>query len=136
MVSIPGDGGKCALFSGIFGMAASFEFLKKDYVRKNSKEAREKAETEQENAIRKRKEERKEQEKRIAESRNEDTDTVSISESGKATLDEKTFSAQTGADNGISVEETEDAVKKEPVIYTKTGEAASPEPRATLSVSV
>ncbi len=29
MVSIPGDGGKCALFSGIFGMAASFEFLKR-----------------------------------------------------------------------------------------------------------
>ncbi len=58
VVSIPGDGGKCALFSGIFEMAASFEFLEKDCGRKNSKEAREKAKTEQENAIQKRREQR------------------------------------------------------------------------------
>ena len=86
MVSIPEDGGKCALFSGIFGI--------------------------------------------------EDTDTVSISESGKAALDEKTDSVQTGADNGVSIEETADAVKTEPVIYTKTGEALKPESGTNLSVSV
>ena len=66
----------------------------------------------------------------------EDTDTVSISESGKAALDEKTDSVQTGADNGVSIEETADAVKTEPVIYTKTGEALKPESGANLSVSV
>ena len=43
-------------------------------MKEDAKEAREKAKTEQENAIRKRKEEREELEKRIAESRNEDTD--------------------------------------------------------------
>ena len=102
----------------------------------DAKEAREKAKTEQENAIRKRKEEREEQEKRIAESRNGDTDTVSVSESGKAALDGKTDSVQTGADNGISVEETADAVKMEPVIYTKTGEALKSESGTNLSVSV
>ena len=91
---------------------------------------------EQENAIRKRKEEREELEKRIAESRNEDTDTVSISESGKAALDEKTDSVQTGTDNGIFVEEAEDAVKTEPVIYTKTGEALKLESGTNLSASV
>ena len=77
-----------------------------------------------------------EQEKRIAESRNEDTDTVSISESGKAALDEKTDSVQTGADNDVSIEETADAVKTEPVIYTKTGETLKPESGTNLSVSV
>ncbi len=102
----------------------------------DAEEAREKAKTEQENAIRKRKEEREELEKRIEESRNEDTDTVSISESGKVALDEKTDSVQTGADNGVSIEETADAVKTEPVIYTNTGKAVRPEPDATLSVSV
>ena len=40
------------------------------------------------------------------------------------------------ADNGISIEETADAVKTEPVIYTKTGEALKPESGANLSVSV
>ncbi len=103
-------------------------------MKEEAKEAREKAKTEQENAIQKRKEEREKLEKRIAESRNGDTDTVSISENGKAALDEKTNSVQTGADNGISVEETADAVKTEPVIYTKTGEASKPESGTNLFV--
>ena len=107
-----------------------------DKAEEDAKEAREKAKTEQENAIQKRREEREELEKRIAESQNEDTDIVSISERGKAALDEKTDSAQIGADNGVSIEETADAVKTEPVIYTKTGESAGPEPGANLSVSV
>ena len=105
-------------------------------MKEEAKEAGEKAKTEQENAIRKRKEVREEQEKRIAESRNEDTDTVSISESGKAALDEKTDSVQTGADNGVSIEETADTVKTEPVIYTKTGETLKPESGTNLSVLV
>ena len=105
-------------------------------MKEDAKEAREKAKAEQENAIQKRREEREELEKRIAESQNEDTDIVSISERGKAALDEKTDSVQTGADNGISVEETADAVKMEPVIYTKTGEALTPESGTNLSVSV
>jgi hypothetical protein len=29
VAAIPEDGGKCALFSGIFGMVASFGFLKR-----------------------------------------------------------------------------------------------------------
>jgi len=51
-------------------------------------------------------------------------------------LDGKTDSVQTGADNGISVEETADAIKMEPAIYTKNGEKAESESSANFSVSV
>ena len=135
--------GDTAVMERAMGYVGEFADKAEDYQKKaekgmkeDAKEAREKAKTEQENAIRKRKEEREELEKRIAESRNEDTDTVSISESGKAALDGKTDSVQTGADNGISAEKTADAVKMEPVIYTKTGESVGPEPGANLSVSI
>lgn len=135
--------GDTAVMERAMGYVGDFAEKAEDYQKKaekgmkeDAKEAREKAKTEQENAIRKRREEREELEKRIAESRNEDTDTVSIRESGKAAVDEKTDSVQTGADNGIPVEKKVDAVKTEPVIYTKTGESAGPEPGANLSVSV
>ena len=121
--------GDTAVMERAMGYVGDFAEKAEDYQKKaekgmkeDAKEAREKAKTEQE--------------KRIAESWNEDTDTVSISESGKAALDKKTDSVQTGADNGVSIEETADAVKTEPVIYTNTGKAARPEPDATLSVSV
>ena len=135
--------GDTAVMERAMGYACDFADKAKDYqkttkkgMEEDAKEAREKAKTEQENAIRKRKEEREEQEKRIAESRNGDTDTVSISESGKAALDGKADSVQAGADNGISVEETADAVKMEPVIYTQNGEKAESESGANFSVSV
>ena len=51
-------------------------------------------------------------------------------------MNEKTDSVQTGTDNGIFVEEAEDAVKTEPVIYTKTGEALKLESGTNLSASV
>lgn len=135
--------GDTTVMERAMGYVGDFAEKAEDYQKKaekgmkeEAKEAGEKAKTEQENAIRKRKEEREEQEKRIAESRNEDTDTVSISESGKAALDKTADLVQTGADNGISVEETADAVKTEPVIYTKIGEALKPESGTNLSVSV
>ena len=37
---------------------------------------------------------------------------------------------------GMKEDATVDVVKMEPVIYTKTGESAGPEPGANLSVSV
>ena len=135
--------GDTAVMERAMGYVGDFAEKAADYQKKaekgmeeDAKEAREKAKTEQENAIRKRKEEREEQEKRIAESRKEDTDTVSISENGKAALDGKTDSVQTGADNGISVEETADAIKMEPAIYSKSGEKAEFESGANFSVFV
>ena len=121
--------GDTAVMERAMGYVGDFAEKAEDYQKKadkgmkeEAKEAREKAKTEQE--------------KRIAESRNEDTDTVSISESGKAALDKKPDSVQTDADNGGSIEETADAVKTESVIYTKTGEALKSESGANLSVSV
>ena len=121
--------GDTAVMERAMGYVGDFAEKAEDYQKKaekgmkeDAKEAKEKAKTEQE--------------KRIAESRNEDTDTVSISESGKAALDKKPDSVQTDADNGVSIEETADAVKTEPVIYTKTGEALKPESGTNLSVSV
>ena len=53
----------------------------------------------------------------------------------KAALDGKTDSVRIGADNGISVEETVNAIKMEPVIYTKTGEAFKSESGTNISAS-
>lgn len=135
--------GDTAVMERAMGYVGEFADKAQDYQQKaekgmkeDAKEAGEKAKTEQENAIQKRREERDELEKRIAEIRKEDTDTVSISESGKTALDEKTDPVQTDADNGISEEKTADVKKTEPVIYTKTGEASKPEPGMNLFVSV
>ncbi len=135
--------GDTAAMERAMGYAGDFTDKAEEYqkvtekgMKEDAKEAREKAKTEQENAIQKRREEREELEKRIAESQNKDTDTVTISERGKAALDEKTDSVQAGADNGISAEKTVDAVKTEPVIYMKTGESAGSDPGANLSVSI
>lgn len=135
--------GDTAVMERAMGYAGDFADKAEDYqkttekgMKEDAKEAREKAKTEQENAIQKRREQREEMEKKIAESRNGDTDTVSISERGKAAKDGKTDSVQTGADNGISAEETADAIEMEPAIYSKSGEKAEFEPGVNFSVSV
>ena len=135
--------GDTAVMERAMGYVGEFADKAEDYQKtaekgmmEDAREAREKAKAEQEKVIQKRKEERKEQEKRIAESRNGDTDTVSISESGKAASDGKSASLQAGTDNDMSVEETVDASKMEPVIYTKTGETAKLEPSTNISVSI
>ncbi len=135
--------GDTAVMERAMGYAGEFADKAEDYqkiteegMKEDAREAREKAKAEQEKAIQKRKEEREEQEKRIAESRKGDTDTVSISESGKEASDEKSVSVQTGTDNDISAEETVDAGKMEAVIYTKTGETAKPESSSNFTISV
>lgn len=118
------------------GKAEEYQKKAEEGMKEDAKEAREKAELEQENAIRKRKEEREELEKRIAESRNENGDTVEISESQKAIWSEDINPDQTGTDSKVSAKEAEDTVKMKPVIYTKTGEAVQLEPGANIAVSV
>ena len=129
--------GDTAVMERAMGYVGEFADKAKDYQKKaekgmveDAKEAREKAKTEQENAIRKHKEEREEMEKRIDKSWNGDMETVSISESGKSTP------IQTGTDSSISTEETAKAMKVEFVIYTKTGEASRSESGTNISVSV
>ena len=135
--------GDTAVMERAMGYASDFADKAEDYqkttekgMKEDAKEAREKAKAEQENAIQKRREQREELKKRIEENRKGNTDAISISESEKATLDGKTDSVQTGANNDISVEETADAIKMEPVIYTKTGEASKSESGMNISVLV
>ena len=101
-------------------------------MKEDAKEAREKAKVQRDEAIRKRRDEREKLEERIEESRNADTNTdiVEISEEGKVLLKDNI-----GLDSTVSAETTPDAVR-EPVIYTKTGETASAEQEANISVSV
>ena len=135
--------GDTAVMRRAMGYASDFADKAEDYqkttekgMKEDAKEAREKARAEQENAIQKRREQREELEKRIEENRKGNTDAISISESEKATLDGKTDSVQPGADNGISAEETVDAIRMEPVIYSKSGEKAEFESGANFSVFV
>jgi len=101
-------------------------------MKKDAEETRKIAEEQREEAIQKRREEREELEERIEENRNADanTDTVEISEEGKVLLKDNIDSDSTGADGTKT-----DAIK-EPVTYTKTGEAVPSEQGASISVSV
>lgn len=135
--------GDTAVMERAMGYVGEFAEKAEDYRKKaekgmeeEAKEAKEKAKTERDNAIRKRREEREEMEKKIAENRKEDTDTVSISESGMAALDGRDKPVPNGTDSGMPVEGAADTVKAEPVIYRKTGEAAGPESGVNISVSV
>lgn len=98
-----------------------------------SKEVREKAEADRENAVQTRREEQEESWQRAEEAKNRKTDTLEISESGKAV-----WSGEAGlcaAEGGVSVEAAAPARTK-PVIYTKTGEAGQGRPEAEAEFSV
>lgn len=101
-------------------------------MKKDAEETRRIAEEQREEAIQKRREEREKLEERIEENRNADTntDTVEISEEGKVLLKDST-----DMDNTAS-SETKTDVAKEPVTYTKTGEAVPAEQESNISVSV
>lgn len=140
--------GDTATMERAMGYVGEFSDKAEDYQKKaekgmkeDAKAARDKAKAEQEEAARRRKEEREEQEKRIEESKNKDTDTVSISEGGKAAQSGNSGSNQACADqdstdSGISGKEITDSVKPEPVIYTNNGEPLKSESGANLSVSI
>ena len=99
----------------------------------DAKEAKEKAELARENVIEKRREEQEAFEKKIAAEKAQDTDTIEISTDGKVMLKECVDS-----DRDVTIEPTTDVVKKEPVIYTQSGETIQSQPQTggTVSVSV
>lgn len=107
----------------------------------DAKEAREKAELQREEAVRKRREEREKLEAKMEESRNADTNTktkeiegqiLEISEEGKVLLKDNQGTDAAGAETGAV---KSDAVK-EPVTYTKAGDAVPMEQETSFSVSV
>ena len=110
------------------GYADEFSGKAEDYkseadkgMEEDARETREKAKLQREEAIQKRREEREKLEERIEGNRNADTntDTVEISEEGKALLKDNVDSGSIGSD------EIKMDVVKEPVTYTKTGETVS-----------
>ena len=92
----------------------------------------EKAEADREAAIQKRREELEELEKKTGENRDENADSIEISEDGRVLLKENG-----GSDSTVLDVTASDTVSPEPVIYTKSAGAANkPEPGMHISVSV
>ena len=100
----------------------------------DAKEARKKAELQREEAVQKRREEHEKLEAKIEENRNADTnaDTVEISEEGKVLLKDNLDTDAVGVETDVV---KSDAVK-EPVTYTKAGDAVPMEQETSISVSV
>lgn len=100
----------------------------------DAKEAREKAELQREEVVQKCGEEREKLEAKIEENRNADsnTDIVEISEEGKVLLKDNLDMDAVGVETDVV---KSDAVK-EPVTYTKAGDAVPMEQETSISVSV
>lgn len=94
-------------------------------MKEDAKEAREKEKAELEEAVQRRRAEREKFEEKMEENK---VDTLDVSEEGKLLLKDDMKA------NQINVSETDTV--KEPVIYTKTGEASQTEQSAIISVSV
>ncbi len=133
--------GDTATMERAMGYAGDFSDKVEEYkaeaekgMKEDAKEAKEKAKLQQEEAIRKRKEEREKSEEAIEENRNvnTDADTVKLSREGKALVKNNPDTHTTDAGTDVT---KSDAVK-EPVTYTKVGEAVSMEQGTSISVSV
>jgi len=99
----------------------------------DAKEAKEKAKLEREEAIQKRKEEREKLDEKIEKNTNQDTNTdhVEISEEGKVLRKDNIE-----LDQNMDFDEIKTDMTKEPVIYTKTGEAVHMDQSTSVSVVV
>ena len=133
--------GDTATMERAMGYVDDFSDKAKEYqaeadkgMEEDAKEARKKAELQREEAVQKRREEREKLEEKIAEDRNADTnaDTVEISEEGKVLLKDNLDTDAVGVETDVV---KSDAVK-EPVTYTKAGDAVPMEQETSISVSV
>ena len=133
--------GDTATMERAMGYVDDFSDKAKEYqaeadkgMEEDAKEARKKAELQREEAVQKRREEREKLEAKIEENRNADTnaDTVEISEDGKVLLKDNLDTDAVGVETDVV---KSDAVK-EPVTYTKAGDAVPMEQETSISVSV
>lgn len=133
--------GDTATMERAMGYADEFFSKAEDYkaeadkgMEEDAREAREKEKLQREEAIQKRREEREKLEAKIEENRNADTnaDTVEISEEGKVLLKDNLDTDAVGVETDVV---KSDAVK-EPVTYTKAGDAVPMEQETSISVSV
>lgn len=107
--------------------AGNYQVKAEEGMKADAEETAEKAKADLEKAAEHRKEEQEKLEARIEGSQVLDSDTVDISESGKASLDasENTVSPDSGAETAA-----------EPVLYTKTGDLHSQADTAESSVTL
>ena len=133
--------GDTATMERAMGYVDDFSDKAKEYqaeadkgMEEDAKEARKKAELQREEAVRKRREEREKLEAKIEENRNADTnaDTMEISEEGKVLLKDNLDTDAVRVETDVV---KSDAVK-EPVTYTKAGNAVPMEQETSISVSV
>lgn len=115
-----------------FDRAEEYKAEADEGMKKDAEEARRTSKEQQDEAIQKRRDEREKLEKKIEENRGNDanTDTVEISEEGKVLLKDST-----GLDDMVSIETKTDAVR-EPITYTKTGEAVPAEQSTNTNISI
>lgn len=128
--------------------AGEYKVKADEGMEEDAKEARKEAERATEKAIEKRREEREEFAERLEKQRDEKTDTVEISGEGEELAKELTVSKRTDPPARTDSPERTDPPKrtdisktgaderKEPAIYTKTGEAAQMDAGVSISVSV
>lgn len=144
--------GDTAVMERAMGYVADFSNRADEYkdmadegMKEDAKEAGKKAELEREKAIQKRREEREKLDERIEKSRDEtkDADTVTVSEEGRVLLKELGAADSNHSNSNDSDNRNQDhtvstsgKADKEPVIYTKTGEAGRIEQAVSISVSV
>lgn len=103
-------------------------------MKEDAKETRRIAKEQREEAIQKSRDEREKLEKKLEENRNHDidTDTVEISEEGKALLKDST-----GSDNTVPAEtETKPDAVRDPITYTKTVETVPAGQNISTNISV
>lgn len=114
------------------GEADEYKAEADEGMKEEVKEVREKEKTEREKAVEKRREERRKQEEGIEEGRAADTgaDTLEVSAEGEALLKNSMDSDK--ADSSVIKNDT----GKQPVIYTKTGEAGKALKAPDVSISI
>ncbi len=117
--------------------AQEYRVKAEEGMEEDAKEAREKAQTEREANIQRRRQERQELEKQMEESKNKNTDTAKIGGDDKAMKKETAGPDDVAQKGNTDGEIMAEASKRESVIYTKTGEAGqSRQSAANISVLV
>ena len=135
---LKGDTGKMEQAMGYMSAcheaACEYKEQADEGMKEDAEETRRIAEEQCEEAIRKRREEREKLEAKIEENRNADTNayTVEISEEGKVLSKDNLDTDAVGVETDVV---KSDAVK-EPVTYTKAGDAVPMEQETSISVSV
>ncbi len=112
--------------------AEAYKAKAQEGLKEDAEAARKKAKAEQEKAVEKRREESKQLEERMEEKRRTNADSKKAVGEKKGREDETVFEKAVGA----ASDEIKKTMVKEPVLYTKTGEASRAEQTSDISISL